>query len=162
MSLLIALLLGLSVTPDAAEGPCAAELTTADATAIRAVVAAYSASWLANDAEGVLRTLTDDAVLLPAKGAAPIVGKRAIERYWWPKGAPVTVVTRLDITVEGLSGDCRVASAYGHDTVAWTQDENGRVTAHGHPGTYLNVFRKEANGTWRISHHMWDDGPSFP
>jgi uncharacterized protein (TIGR02246 family) len=142
----------------AASSECATGLTQEDTAGVRAVVEAYRTAWLKGDAQGVLNTLTADAVLLPAHGARPIVGKEAITKYWWPAGAPASQVTKLDITVEGLAGDCLIAYAYGHDDVAWTQEEKGISKAHGHPGTYLNVFRRSADGTWRISHHMWDDG----
>ncbi len=36
--------------------------------------------------------------------------------------------------------------------------EDGAAKTYGHPGTYLNVLRKLPDGSWRISHHMWDDG----
>lgn len=62
--------------------------------------------------------------------------------------------------MEGLAGDCMTAHAYGRDDVSWTQEVNGVVKGYGHPGTYLNVFQKLSDGTWRISRHMWDDGPA--
>ncbi len=144
----------------AASSECAAGLTKEDAAGVRAVVEAYRAAWLRGDAQGVLNTLTADAVLLPAHGGRPVVGREAITKYWWPADAPASQVTKLDITVEGLAGDCSIAYSHGRDDVAWTQEEKGVSKAHGHPGTYLNVFRKSADGTWRISHHMWDDGPA--
>ena len=131
-----------------------------DIDAIRAVIEAYRAAWLHGDARGVLDTLTPDAVLLPAHGAAPIVGAAAITNYWWPTDAPVTKITRLEITVEDVRGEGRFASVYGHDDVEWTQVESGVTKTHGHPGTYLNVMQKVPDGSWRISRHMWDDGPS--
>jgi uncharacterized protein (TIGR02246 family) len=139
---------------------CAGSLTKEDAANVRAATEAYRTAWLRGDADGVLGTLTADAVLLPAHGARPIVGREAITRYWWPAGAAPSRITKLDITVDGLGGDCAIAYAYGRDDVAWTQEEKGASKAYGHPGTYLNVFRKLPDGTWRISHHMWDDGPA--
>jgi uncharacterized protein (TIGR02246 family) len=139
---------------------CSSALTDDDAAKVRGVVEAYRTAWLRGDSEGVMKTLTDDAVLLPAHGARPIVGREAIVKYWWPAGGPPSKVTRLDITVEGLTGDCATAYSHGRDDVAWTQDENGVTRTHGHPGTYLNVYRKLADGSWRIARHMWDDGPA--
>jgi uncharacterized protein (TIGR02246 family) len=139
---------------------CAASLSARDAQAVRDVLEAYRSAWLRGDAKGVLATLSPDAVLLPAHGAAPVVGTAAITQYWWPPDAPPTTITRLDITVEHLGGDCQVAFASGHDDVWWTVVENGVTKTHGHPGTYLDVFVRMPDGVWRIARHMWDDGPS--
>src|SRR5262245_19498836 len=100
---------------------CAGGFTSEDGAKIRGVVEAYRTGWLRGDADGVLSTFTDDAVLLPANGARPVVGKAAITKYWWPADAPPSKITRLDLTVEGIEGDCALAHVYGHDDVAWTQ-----------------------------------------
>lgn len=152
----------LILTGTAAQGAapeCRATLTAQDVAAIRAVTEAYRTSWLRGDARGVLDTFTPDAVVLPAHGARPVVGIAAITNYWWPPDSPPVVITKLDITIESLEGDCRIAYVHGRDDVAWTTVENGVTTTHGHPGTYLNVLRKSADGTWRIARHMWDDAP---
>lgn len=152
--------IALSAGEPAGNAPRAATLSADDAAAIRAVIDAYRAAWLRGDARGVLDTLTPDAVLLPAHGAAPIVGTAAIASYWWPPGSPPATITRLDVTVEAVQGEGGIASVYGRDDVEWTQVEGGVVRAHGHPGTYLDVMRRLPDGSWRISRHMWDDGPS--
>jgi uncharacterized protein (TIGR02246 family) len=131
-----------------------------DEAAIRGVIEAYRTAWLRGDRRGVLETLTPDAVLLPAHGASPVVGTAAITSYWWPADGPPTTITRLEITVEDIQGDGRLASVHGRDDVEWTQIDGATTRAHGHPGTYLNVMRKLPDGSWRISRHMWDDGPS--
>ncbi|HTO74651.1 MAG TPA: SgcJ/EcaC family oxidoreductase [Thermoanaerobaculia bacterium] len=143
-----------------AESGCSGPLSARDALAIRAVIEAYRTAWLQGDAKAVLGTFTSDAVLLPARGAPWVAGTAAIMNYWWPPNAPATVITKLDITVEEVQGNCGVASVYGRDDVAWTQVEGGAARTHGHPGTYLNVLRRLPDGSWRIARHMWDDGAS--
>jgi len=138
---------------------CPASLSAQDATAIKATIEKYRTSWLAGDADGVLGTFTDDAVLLPAQGGAPVVGREAIRKYWWPAGGPPTTITRLEITYEDVGGDCRIGYARGRDEVGWTLEDHGAAKSHGNSGTYLNVMRKRPDGSWRISHHMWDDDP---
>jgi len=158
-AVLAVLLLSPPASPaSSTSGTCAPSLSRADEEAIRTLVERYRTSWLKGDAAGVLATLAPDAVLLPAHGGSPVSGIEAIRRYWWPAGAPPTTITVLDITIEGLAGDCRLAYAHGRDDVAWTVEENGRSRPSGHPGTYLDVFGKDAGGGWRILRHMWDDG----
>jgi len=125
---------------------------------IRATIEAYRSAWLRNDAKGVLDTFTDDGVLLPAHGAAAIVGKPAIEEYWFTPGGPPTTITQLEITVEQVSGEQTVAFARGLDNVGWTVTQGGATHRHFHPGTYLNVMKRGTDGHWRIQVHMWDDG----
>ena len=145
----------LSEPPD-----CGAGLSSADAAAIREVIETYRASWLRGDENGVLATFTPDAVLLPAHGASPVVGMAAIRSYWFPLGAAPTTITKLEITTEGLSGDCLIAYLHGRDDVSWSTVEHGVTKEYGHPGTYLNVMTKMPDGSWRIARHMWDDGSS--
>jgi uncharacterized protein (TIGR02246 family) len=135
------------------------ELTVDDERAIKTTIEGYRTSWLANDAKGVLKVFTEDAVLLPAHGGTAVVGIAAIERHWFSPGGPPTTVTELDITVEQVSGNRGLAFARGLDSVAWTVTEHGVTHRHSHPGTYLNVMKRLPDGSWRIQVHMWDDGP---
>jgi uncharacterized protein (TIGR02246 family) len=144
-------------TASSESSDCGAAISAQDAAAIRGVIEAYRASWLRGDEKGVLETFAPDAVLLPAHGASAVVGMAAIRNYWFPPGAPPTTITKLEITTEGLQGDCRIAYVHGHDDVGWSTVENGVTTNHGHPGTYLNVMTKMPDGSWRIARHMWDD-----
>ena len=150
-----ALLLVFLCSLPAAAGPC--EFTSGDQRAIAAVMEKYRTAWLAGDAAGVQSTFSEDAVLIPHHGDAPVVGLKAIREYWWPAGAPPTPVTKLEITTEALGGDCKVAFVRGHDSVSWTAEENGKTVSYTNSGTYLNVMKKLADGSWRIWQHMWDD-----
>ena len=67
-------------------------LARQDESAIRATIEAYRTAWLAKDAKGVLKTFTDDAVVLPAHGAPAVVGIAAIEKYWFTPGGPPTII----------------------------------------------------------------------
>jgi uncharacterized protein (TIGR02246 family) len=134
-------------------------LTPDDQNAIRATIEAYRTTWLANNAQGVLKTLSDDAVLMPAHGTPAVVGIAAIEKYWFTHGGPITVVTGLDITIDEIDGNATLAFARGADRVTWTVTQGGVTHRHSHPGTYLNVMKKMPDGSWRIRVHMWEDGP---
>jgi uncharacterized protein (TIGR02246 family) len=135
--------------PDAAGCP----LTPADDAAVRSVMSKYRDAWMAADAKAVLAVFTRDAVLLPHHGDDPVVGLAAIERFWWSPDSPPFTLTRMEVTVDEVGGDCRIAHARGFDEIEWS----GAGKTHSQRGTYLNVLRKESDGAWRISHHMWDD-----
>lgn len=127
-------------------------IEASDLAEIRKLVSDYRASWLSGDASAVLGLFTDDGVLLPHHGDAPVVGRAAIEKFWWPRDAPPFRLLRMEVTVDEVGGNCGLAFARGIDEIAWSG--GGRTRSQ--RGTYLNVFRKTAGG-WKISHHMWDD-----
>ena len=134
-------------------------LTASDQTSIKATIEAYRSAWLINDSKGVLKTFTEDAVLMPAQGAPAVVGIAAIEKYWFTPGGPPTTITEFTITVDQIGGNRDLAFVRGLDNVGWTVTENGVTRRHFHPGTYLNVMKRLSDGSWRIEAHMWDDGP---
>jgi len=74
-------------------------LLEADREAVRGVHDAYRAAWLANDGEAVRRNFTEDAVLLPHHGLAPVEGMAAIKQFWWPADAKLTTITRFEATL---------------------------------------------------------------
>jgi uncharacterized protein (TIGR02246 family) len=148
----LALLGGCATSrPGASGAECS--LTPADADAVRGVISKYRDAWMATDPAAVLAVFNSDAVLLPHHGDDPVVGLAAVERFWWPPGSPPFTLTRMEVTVDEVGGDCRIAHARGSDRIEWSSDGK----AYSQRGTYLNVLRKENDGTWRISHHMWDD-----
>ena len=156
-AVLTVLLFASSLNASAPKGQ--SQLTQEDEKAIRATIETYRTAWLANDAKGVLKTFTDDGVLLPAHGKPAVEGIAAIERYWFAPGGPATTVTVLNITVEQVRGDGKLAFAHGLDEVGWSVTQDSGSHRYFHPGTYLNVMKKLPDGTWHIQVHMWDDGP---
>ena len=131
--------------------PCAP--APEDLAAIRSVHSKYRDAWMAADPRAVLAVFTEDAVLLPHHGDDPVIGRAAMERFWWPPASPPFTLTRMEVTVDDAGADCRIGWARGRDQIAWSS--GGKTFSQ--RGTYLNVLRKEKDGTWRISHHMWDD-----
>ncbi len=142
------LLAGLSASSFAAE-----RLAPADEAGIRRACAAYVSAWLANDKAAVLATLADDAVLMPAHGRPAIVGKPAIEAFWFPWPSPPSSVDAFTSVVDDVGGGKGLGWARGSFDLTFTYDGATR-SQH---GTYLMLFRRGPGGAWRITHRMWDD-----
>ena len=137
--------------------PLSAEtLRGADRVAIDKVIDEYVAAWLAGDAERVMRTLSDDAVLIPHHGLAPVVGAKAIREWWWPANAPVTTIHRFEVTREQVGGGGSFAFVRGTQSLEWTTG----VKRSRNRGNQLTLLRKGADGKWRITHQMWGDPPN--
>jgi len=121
-----------------------------------AATLAYRDAWLSNRPEKVMATLTSDAVLLPS-GMEPIAGAAAIRAFWWPAEGPATTVTAMEQTIDEIAGEGDLAIVRGHGSLTFTMRENGRETTRSQRSTFLNVVRRQADGSWKITHRMWSD-----
>ncbi len=137
----------------------ASSLSQEDQEEIRAAVEAYRDAWLKGEPEGVMATLTPDAVLQPS-GLPPIVDEEAIRAFWWPPDGPATKVLAMELQVEEIGGEGKFAFARGRGSLTFSYEQDGVVKTVSASSTFLNILRKEANGNWRISHRMWSDLPS--
>jgi uncharacterized protein (TIGR02246 family) len=137
----------------ASEGGLSAE----DEKRVRAVLLEYRRAWLANDAEAVLRLFSRDAVLLPHHGVEPVAGIEAARAFWFPRDTPPTTITELELTVDQVGGSCDMAFARGHSRVSWITGKAADARKSSNAGTNLTLLRRQADGSWRITHQMWDD-----
>jgi uncharacterized protein (TIGR02246 family) len=134
-----------------------ASLSNEDIGKIREVHRQYERAWLENDANGVRSLFTEDSVLLPHHGDPPRVGRKDLNAFWFPRDSPPTTIDKLELHLREIGGEGRIAYVWGTDEVAWTTIQNGKSVKVHNAGTFLNVLKKQADGSWKISHHMWDD-----
>jgi len=132
-------------------------LSASDIAKIRRVHQRYEEGWRKGDADAVRSLFTEDCVLLPHHGDPPRVGKKEMNAFWFPPNSPPTTVTKLVLTLTSIGGDGQIAHVWGTDEVAWTTVQDGKSVAASNRGTFLNILKKQPNGEWKISHHMWDD-----
>ena len=133
------------------------KLSEDDIAKIKQVHSKYEETWLKGDADGVRALFTEDCVLMPPHGDKPRVGQKGLNEFWFPPNAPPTRITKLVMSVENIGGDGQLAYAWGRHEVAWTTEQNGKMTSASHKGVFLNVLEKQSNGEWKMSHHMWDE-----
>src|SRR5215469_14390724 len=132
-------------------------LSAEDVSKIREAHKKYEEAWLKGDADGVRTLFTEDCVLLPPHADKPRVGQKGLNEFWFPPNAPPTKIIKLVLVPENIGGDGQIAYAWGTDEVAWTTEQNGQTPTSSHKGIFLNVLKKQPNGEWKFSHHMWDD-----
>jgi ketosteroid isomerase-like protein len=143
--------MGCAAVPDSRDG-----LSEADRSAIVSTTLAYRDAWLANEPAKVMATLTPAAVLMPS-GMDAVVGEAAIRQFWWPTGGPPTKITAMEQTVDDVSGDGLIAAVRGHGTLSFVMRINDEDVARSQRSTFLNVLRRQTNGSWLITHRMWSD-----
>ena len=131
-----------------------------DAALIRAVLERYRTSWLANDPVGVQSCFTEDAVLMPHHGLDPIVGRKAINDFWFASSSAKTVVSKFERTIDEIGGDGSVSFVRGHSEVVWRIEDKGTAQEWRTHGSYLAILKKKPGSGWLITHLMWDDVPN--
>jgi uncharacterized protein (TIGR02246 family) len=142
----------------AAVAPNCPEFAPADADAVRLANLAYTSAWLANDAEAVMRLFTEDAVLIPHHGVAPVEGKPAVRRHFWPPNSSFFRVDSFRMTPAEIGGCGDLAFARGRFSLQFTTEAGGKRQTLSNEGNYLMVFRRR-EGQWLISRYIWNDPP---
>jgi ketosteroid isomerase-like protein len=115
--------------------------------------AKFAKDVLARGGQGFASWFADDGVAL-GNGAAPLIGKVAIERSanWSPKDYQLTW-TPTD-GMMGPSGD--MGYTWGHFE-GHSQDANGNPVTT--TGRYMTIWRKEKDGSWKV---VLDGGANEP
>ena len=124
-----------------------AELTNEDKAAIRSIVKEHLRTSLAGDWPGWAATCSEDAVVLPP-GNSGVRGREAIEEYL--RSYPV--LKEFDAEIQEIDGRSDLAFYWGHISqviVVEGEEQNFR-------GKALGIVRKQTDGSWKVTHVMWN------
>ena len=138
--------------------PKSRELSVVELAKIEELLKSYQSAWSINDQNGVMATLAEDAVLLPRHGHPAVAGKSAIVKFWWPADVPPTTVTSFTMTTDEIKGSGEMAYVWGKFSLASTYQDKGQKKSESNAGTYMMIVGRQRDGTWLITHRMWD-GP---
>jgi len=144
----VSLLLVASVVASAcAHSPGARGTSDADVrAAIAEVNAEFARALVAGDARAIAAVFTEDAEVIPVTQRGFVSGRTEIESY---NARRLTAGRYLDVVITtvqlGVSGD--LAWETGTSRVTVQHGKSGPVTV---TGRYLAVWRREADGRWRI------------
>ncbi len=138
------LLAGCNSAPPAPATP--AVDVAAEQGKIRDLETAWAAAALAKDLEKSVSFYADDAILLNA-GVPAAKGKDAIHAAWKdmladPNGKLAFTTQRVDVSA---SGD--LASTSGSYTMTMTNPKTKKPVED--KGTYITVYKKQADGNWK-------------
>lgn len=138
---------------DSATMPAALASTRSDSLAILAAARAFSAAYVRGDADSMAALYTEDAAIFP-EGTPAIVGRELIRRHWTlPSNRRVTRHVLMPDRIE-FQGD--IAHDYGRFEIAGETDGKPWGPSF---GKYLVVWRRGADGRWRMQFDMWNRGP---
>lgn len=132
-----------------------ASLTDADRTAMTTTIANFDKAMLAADWPTVVSFYTEDGVLLPPN--APLVkGRSAMKKFF--EGFPK--ITQFKESVAEIEGEGHLA--YGRGTYEMTMSLPGAKAPLKDVGKTLAIWRKQPDGSWRVSSVSWNSDLAPP
>ena len=132
----------------------AQDVDAADLNAMRSAAKSYADAWLTNDADTVMARFVDEPVLSPS-GLPYVEGREAARAFWFSPMSPPTRVTDFELFESESSASGNLGYVRGTFRLVFEYDGE----SFENQGKYVTILRKGADGTWRISHHIWDDLP---
>lgn len=132
-------------------------LSEGDIVAMRNLSEVYTSAWMADDAETVMDLFTEDAVLIPHHGAEVVEGNEDIRRFFWPADGPGVTITDFSLVPAEVSGNNGLGFVRGRFSLSFAMEENGERSVYSNDGNYLMILRKSRDGSWRVSHYIWND-----
>ena len=125
--------------------------------ATEAEIEAARAQWMelfsAGDGMAVAeQSFSEDALLLPPD-SAPVEGREAIAAFWQDIFDVGVTGLELDTISIDVIGDTGIVTGYWTVTVPF---DGGGTTEVG--GKELLIYKKEADGVWRATRDIWNDG----
>jgi uncharacterized protein (TIGR02246 family) len=131
--------------------PASAGLSAEDEAAIRALDAQWGRASSAGDANALASLYASDATVLPPN--EPMRQGEAAKKYWIDITNSFSGPTELTPTAVGGGGD--LAYAVGTYRATLTPRKAGAKPLPTEEGKYLEVLRKQADGSWKIIYDMW-------
>ncbi len=135
--------------------PVPAKLSDADIAAIRAATASFVENGLARRDSANAALYAEDAVLMPPN--QPAVEGRAAIRAWLAGFPPMAAFSLTPIEIDG-HGDL----AYVRGTYTLTIAASGKTPAMPDHGKYVDVRRRQADGSWLITADMFNSDVPLP
>lgn len=122
--------------------------------AIEKATAAFEAAFEAGKPEALAMMYTEDAIVFPP-AAEMVKGREAIAALWKETmGSGVKKVDLVTLDV-GVSGD--LAHETGTVVLSITPEGKGSITVS---AKYLVVWKRQADGSWKIHRDIWNDLPA--
>jgi ketosteroid isomerase-like protein len=153
-SVIVTLSAAAALSACAATSDGATVFTAADSAGVRASTELWRTSSLSRDFDAWGRSVTADVVLYPPN-LKPISGRDAAIAYM--KTYPT--ITKFEVNVEETVGRSDAATDRGQFYLTARLPDGTIVND---TGSFLSLFRKQADGTWAHSRVMWNSNLPVP
>ena len=153
---LVLFIIALTGCQQAPTGP--QPLTDADREQHAALEETFRQAFLAGDADAVAALYSEDAILSPP-GSEMVQGKENIQE-WLSTFFKMAKITEFTFTTVALSGENDLAYAAGIFNMKIVFQ--GSDTPVSDTGKYLDVRRKQADGSWKYVADTWNSNQPPP
>ena len=133
--------------------PASTSLSAEELEAVKAVGRAYQDAINAEDVDGIVAVFAQDGISLPP-GWEPLRGHDEIRRFW--EGQVTGVIGAGSSTTMAIYGEGGLA--YDAGTYIYTYTDTTGVTRTRY-GKFLGVYKKQADGSWKLAADMWNLTP---
>lgn len=160
-SLALVLIAGCSSAPAErapSKPPPAEPLAATDIAAIRAADSAFASAMGAGDVAGIARFYLPDAHVLPPDAPA-VEGREAIQQFF--AGLLGAYQVTIAVNSDEIEGRGDLAYARGHYTLEGSPKTAG-APALREEGKFLEVLRRQPDGTWLMAADMWSPNARAP
>lgn len=130
------------------------DFTDQDASAVRAQIDTYVSTALAADWDTWGNIMSSDVIFFPPN-QAPFVGHDAVMA--WVREFPT--LTSFTAVPDEVSGTGDLAYAHGTFSYSATLPDDSAITEQ---GTYVSIFRRQPDGSWRYTHNIWHSNLPVP
>lgn len=138
--------------PPAEAGGGPAGIAAGDQAQILAADSLFGVGTNTGNVDQVAATYAEDAVLMPP-GAPPVKGRAAIREFWNGFLQPYTVV--LTLGTDQIEGRGDLAYVVGHYHMVTTPKAKGTPALPPEDGKFLEVLKRQADGSWRYAVDMY-------
>lgn len=141
-------------TPASATGTVAAPagLSAEDEKAVRAVDAEFARAASAGDGNAIGALYASDVTLLPPLESI-VQGGEAAKKYW--TGFTNAFSGPAELTTTAVEGRGDLAYSVGTYRMTLTPKQPGAKPLPTDEGKYLEVLKKQSDGSWKIVYDMW-------
>ena len=129
----------------------------ADIAAVEAVVTAEMNTLLAGDVAGNVALLTDYAVLMPPNGPALAAAEADA---WFAEFLETVDITAGEYVSHDISIHGDIAIDVYHGELTMTPAGSGEAVMESMKG--IHVLERQADGSWKISHDIWNSNNPMP
>src|SRR5262245_41614611 len=137
--------------------PADTDRTDADRAAVTQATTALLNAVNASDLTGVLAAWSDDGVLMPPHRPS-VRGRAALERYFRDLFSHSRFTFVFGSSHIEVAGDVALARIE-YTATAWPRERGSVVEDR---GKGLHVYRRQVDGSWKLTHDIWNsDDPAY-